>query len=143
VQTRALPISSNEALVEFRRNAGGEKADRVTGVAQPGRRLLEVFKRTAELEWFIIDPGGPSCAIARKQVELALSAPSASTVKELLTREHTAQELIGALSEPDTQLFIGHTEVEGRAGPVLVRDRSDDRPVLLAFTSPVEVAAYN
>ncbi len=141
---RALgAFTSNAALVEFRRKSAGQAEERVTGVAQAGASLLELFQRTEELSWFIVDPGGPTCAIGRKEVDFALAAPSAVAVKNLLAREHTTQELVTALSEPDTALFIAHGEVEGRTGPVLVRDRSDNRPVMLAFTSPVEVAAYN
>lgn len=142
---RALgAFTSNEALVEFRRKAAaGPGEERVTGVAQSGATLLELFQRTEELAWFIVDPNGPTCAIGRKEVDFALAAPSAVGVKNLLAREHSTQELLTALSEPDTALFIAHGEVEGKAGPVLVRDRTDDKPVMLAFTSPVEVAAYN
>ncbi len=141
---RALgAFTSNETLVEFRRKGGAEQPERITGVAQPGVRLLEMFQRTEELSWLIVDPAGPSCPLGRKEIDFALAAPSARTVKELLSRTHTAQELVAALSEPDAHLFIGHTEVEGKSGPVLVRDRTDDRPIMLAFTSPVEVAAYN
>ena len=140
--TRALGVfTSNASLVEFRRTAGGP--DTVTGIAQHGARLLEMFHGSAELTWFIVDPAGPSCAIGHKEAELALAAPSAVAVKDLLARDHTTQELLAALSEPDAALFIAHAEIEGRTGPVLVRDRSDGRPLMLAFTSPVEVAAYN
>ncbi|WP_324650542.1 SseB family protein [Georgenia sp. H159] len=142
--TRALgAFTNNNALVAFRSKAGGEQPERVTGVAQPGVRLLELFRRAEELQWLIVDPGGPSCAIGRKEIDFALSAPSAAAVKDVLAREHSAQELVAALGEPGASLFIAHTEVEGRTGPVLVRDQNDDKPVLLAFTSPAEVAAYN
>ncbi|WP_454083809.1 SseB family protein [Georgenia sp. Marseille-Q6866] len=141
--SRALAaFTSNAALAEFRAKAATAE-ERVTGIAQAGTALLETFRKAEELGWFLIDPNGPSCAIGRKEVELALAAPSASAVKDLLTGPHTAQELVTALSEPGTDLFIAHTETDGRAGPVLVRDRTDGKPVLLAFTSPVEVAAYN
>lgn len=140
--SRALGVfTSNAALAEFRRRTGGP--ERVTGIAQHGSRLLEMFRRTEELTWFIVDPAGPTCAIGRKEVDFALAAPSAVAVKDLLAREHSAQEFVTALSEPDAALFIAHTEVEGRTGPVLVRDRTDGKPLMLAFTSPVEVAAYN
>ncbi|WP_413451366.1 SseB family protein [Georgenia sp. 1P01AC] len=141
--TRALAaFTSNAALAEFRAKAGkGE--ERVTGIAQSGAVLLETFRKEEELSWFIIDPAGPSCAIGRKEVGLALAAPSAAAVKDLLARPHSTQELVTALSEPGTNLFIAHTETDGRSGPVLVRDRTDGKAVLLAFTSPVEVAAYN
>ncbi len=139
--TRALgAFTSNDALLQFRSKSGTGK---VTGVAQSGARLLELVQRTEELTWLIIDPAGPTCAIGRKEIDFALSAPSATAVKDLLAREHSTQELIGALGEPGTALYIAHTEAEGRSGPVLVRDRRDGRPILLAFTSPVEVAAYN
>src|SRR5690606_6558579 len=140
--TRALGVfTSNAALAEFRRRTGGP--ERVTGIAQHGAKLLEMFRRAEELTWFIVDPAGPTCAIGRKEVDFALAAPSAVGVKDLLAREHSMQELVTALSEPDAELFIAHTEVEGRTGPVLVRDRTDGKPLMLAFTSPVEVAAYN
>lgn len=141
--SRALAaFTSNAALAEFRAKAAPTE-ERVTGIAQSGVALLETFRKAEELGWFLIDPNGPSCAIGRKEVKLALASPSASAVKDLLAGPHTAQELVTALSEPDTHMFIGHTETDGRSGPVLVRDRADGKPVLLAFTSPVEVAAYN
>src|SRR5690606_6311813 len=139
--SRALAaFTSNAALAEFRAKAATTE-ERVTGIAQAGTALLETFRKAEELGWFLIDPNGPSCAIGRKEVELALAAPSASAVKDLLTGSYTAQELVTALSEPGTHLFIAHTETDGRAGPAPVRHPTDGRPGPPAFPAPPAAAA--
>ena len=140
--TRALAaFTNNDALVEFRKRGG--TTGEVTGVAQSGPQLLELFRRTEELTWFVIDPAGPSCTFGRKEVDFALGAPTARGVKDLLAGTFTQQELLAALSEPELSLYIAQTTTGDRTGPVLLRDRTDGKPVLLAFTSTVEVAAYN
>ncbi len=140
--TRALAaFTNNAALLEFRKRGGA--SGEVTGVAQAGPQLLELFRRTEELTWFVIDPAGPSCTFGRKEVDFALANPSARGVKDLLAGTFTQQELLAALSEPEASLYIAQTTTGDRTGPVLLRDRTDGKPVLLAFTSTVEVAAYN
>ncbi len=140
-------FTSNAAMARFRRkqaeDSGEQLPDRLTGLAQPGVRTLELFQGNEDLQWLIIDPAGPSCALGRKEVAFALAAPSNREVKDLLRDEPGVQEVFDALRAPDGHLFLAQTEVDGTAGPVLLRDKDDGEPVLPAFTSPAEVAAYN
>lgn len=140
-------FTSNAAMARFRRkqaqDSGQQLPDKLTGLAQPGVLTLELFQRTEDLRWLIIDPAGPSCALGRKEVDFALAAPSNRVLKDLLREEPGVQEVFDALRVPDGHLFLAQTQVDGTTGPVLLRDKNDDQPVLPAFTSPAEVAAYN
>ncbi|MEE6274213.1 SseB family protein [Georgenia wangjunii] len=148
-------FTSNVALADFRRKlhekAGTTPPAELVGLAQAGPTVLELFRQNEDLRWLILDPGGPSCALGKPEVNYALSAPSNTAVKDLLAREHSIQELFDALRAPDSQLFLAEKkrpeteDTEGgtpTAGPVFARHEADGSPVMVVFTSPAEVAAY-
>lgn len=136
--------TSNAELLEFRKKSGGDQTAKITGLAQPGTQILRMFHDNPDIEWLVVNPGGPSCPIGKPAVTFALTSPSSATVKNLLGREHSAQEIVTALSAPDTHLFVGQrTTDSGQVGPAMVRDKNDGKPILLSFTSPAEVAAYD
>lgn len=140
-------FTSNTAMAQFRRKqaeARGESPPaRLTGLAQPGSAVLELFQRNEQLRWLIIDPGGPSCAVGRKEVDFALAAPSNRRLKDLLATKPSVQELFTALCAPEGHLFLAETEVDGVRGPALLKDNKDGQSILPAFTSPAEASAYN
>lgn len=143
--TRGLGVfTSNTELLEFRKKAGGDEQAKITGLAQPGGQVLRLFLDNPKIDWLVVNPGGPSCPIGRPAVTFALSSPSNAAVKNLLGREHSAQELVTALSAPQTHLFIAQRTTDtGQTGPAMVRDKADGKPILLSFTSPAEIAAYD
>lgn len=136
--------TSNAELLEFRKKSAGEQPGKITGLAQPGSQILRMFLDNPDIEWLVVNPGGPSCPIGKPAVKFALSSPSSTAVKDLLAREHSTQEIVTALSAADAHLFLGQrTTDSGQVGPAMVRDKSDGKPILLSFTSPAEVAAYD
>lgn len=137
-------FTSNKELLEFRNKSATAPADKITGLAQSGTAVLTMFRDNPDIGWLVVNPGGPSCPIGKPAATFALSAPSNSAVKNLLGRTHTAQELVTALSVPDAHLFVAQRTTEsGQVGPAMLRDKNDGKPIMIAFTSPAEIAAYN
>ena len=142
---RALgAFTSNEELLRFRQELGGGTAGKITGLAQSGIKVMTMFRDNPDVSTLVINPAGPACPISKQAATFALSSPSNVAVKELLARPFTAQELVTALSEPDSHIFVAQrTDAEGRVGPSMLRDKNDGKPIMIAFTSPAEIAAYN
>lgn len=137
-------FTDNERLVAFRKKSGGKAPEKITGLAQPGAQVVAMFNDNPDIDWLVINPGGPSCPIGKPATAFALSSPSNVAVKNLLAREHSTQELVAALSEPDGRLFLAQrTADDGEKGPAMLRDKNDGQPIMIAFTSPAEVGAYN
>lgn len=146
-------FTSHAALLAFRKDLrrraeeAGEEIpeavadDKVIGVWQASAAVLAFAAKQENITHLLLDPPSPSHALGAPEFKLALAAPSNQAVKNLLLREHTQQELYDALRAPEARLFIGTQRAEGEQRvPVTI---TEDEEIMLAFTSPAEVAAWD
>jgi cell wall assembly regulator SMI1 len=141
--TALVAFTRQEELGRFRANAG-TPGENVQSLAQPAVGVLDFFLRDESYGTLYLDPAGPACALARRDVQLALASPHHDRLKNLLAEQPSQQQLFMALCGEGNQLLLAERTVNGRPQPVVVPGEGErPAPVLLAFTSAAEVAAYD
>lgn len=142
--TALVAFTRQEELGRFRANAG-TPGENVQSLAQPAVGVLDFFLRDERYGALYLDPAGPACALARRDVQFALASPHHDRLKNLLAEQPSQQQLFMALcGEGQQQLLLAERTVNGRPQPVVVPGEGErPAPVLLAFTSAAEVAAYD
>ena len=126
--------------------------DAVQSIVQPAAGVLSLVT-SEKYGWLVLDAGGPTCAIAARDAEFALRGERNDAVKEALSLDdplERQQAVIDALAENGPLILAVDSASVPESGvadgsPVQLRTSQapDGTPVLLAFTSGVEVSARN
>lgn len=122
----------------------GDGSDALQSLALPGVLALQTALEDSRVGWVYVNPGGPTCALARPDLEFALQGPPNQALREVVVRQGSQQELFTAMLG-DTRVFLGEIERDGRKQPLTVPvDKDGSTEVHLAvFTSAAEVAAFD
>ncbi len=148
--TRALfAFTSQEQVVRMHADAPSD----VQSFVQQATAVLELVASDESYGWLYIDPAGPTCAIARRDVDFALRGDRNDAVKAALTLADESERraaVLDALKQDGPLLLAidaGSVPEGGVADGGPVRIRTSQGPsgetVLLAFTSGPEVSARN
>ena len=136
-------FTRQEELGRFHQERGDVAADQVSSLALPGLAVLRMMLQNAELGWLYVDPAGPTCALARRDVEFAVQGSPNTAVKDALAGTPSQQQLFAALAGSEA-LFLGDRVEQGRSVPATIPATETEPTVRLAvFTSAAEVAAYD
>ncbi|PPB49531.1 hypothetical protein C4K88_07520 [Arthrobacter pityocampae] len=131
---------------ELARFLGGQAAGSGApqSLALPGVLALQTVLRDAAVGWVYVNPAGPTCALARPDLEFALQGPPNAALREVVLRQGSQQELFTAMLG-DTRVFLGEIERNGRKQPLTVPVEKDGSTEvhLAVFTSAAEVAAFD
>jgi hypothetical protein len=129
-----------------------DDASEVQALAQTSVGLLEMAAADP-YGWLYLNPGGPTCALSREDIEFALRGERNDAVKAALALEDEAlarPAVLDALAQNGPLLLAIDAESIPESGisdgsPVKVRNSVDPSgaPVMLAYTSGTEVSARN
>ncbi len=112
-------------------------------LAQPAQAVLAQALGNDETGWLYLDPAGPTCAIARSEIEFALRFPRNDAVQRAIEPGVAREELIAAL-RTDAKLLMG---LDADADPERPMPRLTRAPdggtALIVGTSSVEIVAAN
>lgn len=113
----------------------------VQSLAQPAVGALQQAVGDERTGWLYIDPAGPTCALARNEIEFALNFPRNEAVRNALEPGVARTQLIEAL-RADGPLLMGldAEATPDRALPRLIR-APDGGAALVVGTSSVEIVA--
>jgi hypothetical protein len=113
-------------------------------LALPGVLALQTALQDTGVGWVYVNPAGPTCALARPDIEFALQGPPNQALREAVLRQGSQQELFTAMLG-DTRVFLGEIERDGRKQPLTVPVEKDGSVEihLAVFTSAAEVAAFD
>lgn len=131
-------FTNQDQLSLFQEGQGGGA---VQSLAVPGSTALALMLNDPSSRWLYVDPAGPTCALARADVEFAVQGTPKAGLKDVLTHSPSQQEIFTALTG-GTTLFLGERERQGKKGPTIVQD-DDGGSLLAVFTSAAEVAAHD
>lgn len=109
-------------------------------LGQPAISALE-FARSNGHAWLYLDPAGPACGLQLSDVEFVFRGERNDAVKQALTTEDPQamrRAVIDALSEGGS-LLLGVDEADDGSTRVRTSVDPNGEPVVLAFTSAVEV----
>ncbi|WDF34311.1 SseB family protein [Arthrobacter agilis] len=113
-------------------------------LAMPGASALQTALKDTGADWVYVNPAGPTCALARPDLEFALQGPPNRALREAVLRQGSQQELFTAMLG-DSRVFLGEVERDGRKQPITVSGDGVGSTVtqLAVFTSAAEVAAHD
>ncbi|HEY8302662.1 MAG TPA: SseB family protein [Jatrophihabitans sp.] len=113
----------------------------VQSLGQPATGALEQAVGDEHTGWLYIDPAGPTCALARSEIEFALGFARNDAVRTALEPDTPREQLIAAL-RADGPLLMGLDAGADpdRPQPRLVR-APDGGTALIVATSSIEVVA--
>ncbi|WP_375500418.1 SseB family protein [uncultured Jatrophihabitans sp.] len=149
-------LAAFTSTAEIEKVHGDEVDGPVQSLVQPASAVLELALEQ-DHQWLCLDPGGPSCALSRDELEFALRVPRNDVVRQALDVVNVEPErrevLLDALRAEgvfvlavDLPEGLDDDGVGGELAedtPALIRTTTlpDDRPALLVFTSGPEAAA--
>lgn len=136
--------SAQDAREAFRRH--GQEGEPVL-IEQPGTVLLDLVARDAQYDFLVLDPGGATCRIPRRQIEWLMGSPRNDVVKGGLVSRSVPQMLSGMVGR-ESQLLLATPPADQQTGampqPVLVAPQGGGvADTLYVFTSVAEVAALD
>lgn len=117
-------------------------------LALPGATALQAALKDTAAGWVYVNPAGPTCALARPDIEFALQGPPNHALREAVIRQGSQQELFTAMLG-QSAVFLGEIERDGRKQPITVPGAGDGAGSgsagmhLAVFTSAAEVAAFD
>ena len=101
------------------------------------------FLSNPDLDLIAIDPGSNhECYIERAQVQWVVNSPRNDGAKMALINDNM-QQLLGSLVAPNSILVVAIDPKSEVQGPAFVPDDEGNPTNMLAFTSPIEVAAID
>jgi len=110
-------------------------------LAQPAAAVLAQALGNENTGWLYIDPAGPTCAIARSEIEFALGFPCNDAVRRALEPGVARDALIAALrSEAKLVMGLDAEANPERPMPRLTR-APDGGTALIVGTSSIEIIA--
>lgn len=117
---------------------------RPQSLALPGVLALQAALEDRSLGWVYVNPAGPTCALARPDIEFALQGPPNHALREAVVRHGSQQELFTAMLG-EVKVFLGEVERDGRKQPITVQGEGvgTTGTQLAVFTSAAEVAAFD
>ncbi|MDO5617458.1 SseB family protein [Kocuria sp.] len=144
-RTLAAYTAAVDARAMFERS--GQEGEPVL-LRQPAAAVLDLVGADDQYDHLILDAGGASCRIPRRQIEWLLSSPRNDVAKNGLLVDNIPQVLSGLVAANGV-LLLGVRPVEGAQGaddvePVWAKPQEgQDADTLLLFTSAAEVAALD
>ncbi|MUK03191.1 hypothetical protein GM708_15525 [Vibrio cholerae] len=131
---------------ELARFLGGrpDAAGAPQSLALPGVLALQTALQDTGAGWVYVNPAGPTCALARPDLEFALQGPPNPVLREVVLRQGSQQELFTAMLG-ETKVLLGEIERGGKKQPLTVSGEGagSTGTQLAVFTSAAEVAAFD
>ncbi|KAA9395263.1 SseB family protein [Kocuria coralli] len=145
--TRSLAAytAETEARAMFERS--GQEGEAVL-LRRPAVAVLELVAADEQYDHLVLDAGGASCRIPRRQIEWLLSSPRNDVAKNGLVLGSVPQVLSGMVGA-DSSLLLGVRALPEASGPQDVEpvwarpEEGQEADTLLLFTSAAEVAALD
>jgi len=110
---------------------------------EPAVKIFMDFLSNPDLDLIAIDPGSNhECYIERAQVQWVVNSPRNDGAKMALINDNM-QQLLGSLVAPNSILVVAIDPKSEVQGPAFVPDDDGNPTNMLAFTSPIEVAAID
>lgn len=145
--TRTLAAYTAQADAHATFRGSGQEGEPVL-LRQPAAAVLELVAADEQYDHLILDAGGASCRIPRRQIQWLLSSPRNDVAKNGLLTDSVPQVLSGLMAS-EAVLLLGVRPLENAQGPAEVEpvwakpEDGQEADTLLLFTSAAEVAALD
>jgi hypothetical protein len=136
-----LAFTSQEALGAFRTKAGRPGAP--ASWVQRGEELLKFVDGNQNVQYLILDPAGPSCALGRPEIGFAVASLVNPSLKAATDSQSSAAVVAELSAEGARVLLADNKDQAGQGRGPMVLAGSAGQSVLPVFSSGVEVAAFD